>query len=209
LTTTRGNLPRVALLLRNLDYTSVQQALGDDANNTAIHMLSDSTLRELMESTSIANGLVKGSRQYITNRRNEIRGLFARFGGPKFFITINPDDCRHPLILSLRGDVRNRWKPTISSEFSRYCRLRAKLVAGNPVLQAQFFDLIIRAVIDALFGFGRSSRIGIFGKVVAHYHIIEAQGKGTLHAHGLIWTADGTSLNSQLQLTPPQHKESD
>jgi hypothetical protein len=196
LTTSRGNLPKVAHLLRGMDYGSVHQTLTNDAESGPLHMLSDSTLRQLMESTAIANGLVRGSRQYISNRRNEIRGLFARFGGPKFFITINPDDRRHPLILSLRGDINHRWRPTVTAQFARYCRLRSKVVADNPVLQAEFFDFIFRAVIEALFGFGRESHIGIFGKVVAHYHIIEAQGKGTLHAHGLIWTADGISSPS-------------
>jgi len=114
LTTLRVNLPKVATLLRNTDYGSVQQALTNDVNSGQIHMLSDPILRQLMESTSITNGLVRGRRQYIKNRRNEILGLFARFGGPKFFITINPDDCRHPLILSLRGDMRNRWRPTVT-----------------------------------------------------------------------------------------------
>ena len=196
LTTSRSNLPRVATLLRSMDYKSVQRVLTADKETGEINMLSDPALRQLMESTAIANGLVRGSREYIRNRRNEIRGLFARFGGPKFFITINPDDVRHPLILSLRGDISNRWRPTVTSEFAQYCRLRAKIVANNPVLQAQFFDSIFRAVIDVVFGFERESRIGIFGKVVAHYDIIESQGKGTLHAHGLIWTADGNLICS-------------
>ena len=68
-------------------------------------------------------------------------------------------------------------------------------MADNLVLQAKFFDMIFQAVIDSLFGFGRESRLSIFGKVVAHYHIIKAQGKGTLYVHGLIWTADGTGYS--------------
>ena len=191
LMTSRANLPRVARLLRGMDYTSVQRILATDIDTGQIHTLSDSSLRQLMETTAIANGLVRGSQQYIQNRRNEIRGLFFRFGGPKFFITINPDDMRHPLVLTLRGDVSYRWRPIVTRDFARYCQTRAKLVAQNPVLQAQFFDRIFRAVTDVLFGFGRESHVGIFGEVAAHYDIIESQGKGTLHAHGLVWTADG------------------
>ena len=191
LMTSRANLPRVARLLRGMDYTSVQRILATDIDTGQIHTLSDSSLRQLMETTAIANGLVRGSQQYIQNRRNEIRGLFFRFGGPKFFITINPDDMRHPLVLTLRGDVSYRWCPIVTRDFARYCQTRAKLVAQNPVLQAQFFDRIFRAVTDVLFGFGRESHVGIFGEVAAHYDIIESQGKGTLHAHGLVWTADG------------------
>ena len=191
LMTARSNLPRVARLLGGMDYAYVQRAIATDIDTGQIHTLSDSSLRELMESTAIANGLVRGSQQYIQNRRNEIRALFIRFGGPKFFITINPDDMRHPLILSLRGDISNVWHPTVSREFVRYCHMRSRVVAGNPVLQAQFFDLIFRAVTDILFGFGRETQVGIFGEVAAHYDIIESQGKGTLYAHGLIWTVDG------------------
>ena len=191
LMTSRSNLPRVARLLQGMDYAAVHRAIATDIDTGQIHTLSDATLFQLMESTAIANGLVRGSQQYVRNRRNEIRGLFFRFGGPKFFITINPDDMRHPLVLSLRGDVSNVWRPAVTPEFTRYCRMRSKLVAQNPVLQAQFFDVIFRAVTEVLFGFGRDTQVGIFWKVVAHYDIIESQGKGTLHAHGLVWTVDG------------------
>jgi hypothetical protein len=196
LMTSRVNLPHVARLLRGMDYAKVQGLIGAEIASGRVHSLSDPVLHQLMDCTAIANGLVRGSQQYIQDRRNEIRALFVRFGGPKFFVTINPDDMRHPLVLSLRGDAATTCRPVLTAQFSRYWQGRARLVAENPVLQAQFFDLIFSAVIDILFGFGRDSRVGIFGKVAAHYDIIEAQGKGTLHAHGLVWTADGTISQS-------------
>jgi hypothetical protein len=54
-----------------------------------------------------------------------------------------------------------------------------------------FFDIIFKAVIDLIFGFGNERKVGIFGEVVAHYAVIESQGKGTLHAHMLIWLTNG------------------
>jgi len=190
----KGQFAKVATLLRNLDYQTVHESITRDIETGHIHTLSDPTLQWLMETTAIANGLVRGSQQYIRDRRNEICALFFRFGGPQFFITINPDDLRHPLVLAMRGDISNVWRPTVTRDFLRYHRMRCKLVANNPTLQAKFFDTIFRAVIEVPFGFGRESKVGVFGEVVAHYDMIESQGKGMLHGHGLIWLKDGTWL---------------
>ena len=57
----RSNLPRVARLLRGMDYAYMQRAIATDIDTGQIHILSDSSLRELMESTVIANGLVRDS----------------------------------------------------------------------------------------------------------------------------------------------------
>ena len=56
----------------------------------------------------------------------------------------------------------------------------------NALHWAQFFDKIFQAVLEVIFGFGNEDKIGILGEVAAYYFIIEAQGKGTLHSHGLI-----------------------
>jgi hypothetical protein len=69
------------------------------------------------------------------------------------------------------------------------------LVAANPVLQAQFFDIIMRTVLEVIFGFCTRDKIGILGEVASYYFIIEAQGKGTLHAHGLVWLTDGIIID--------------
>jgi len=49
----------------------------------------------------------------------------------------------------------------------------------------------MRTVLEIIFGFENEEKLGILGQVAAHNFIIEAQGKGTLHAHGLIWLTDG------------------
>lgn len=61
LMTARSNLPRVVRLSHGMDYAYVQRAIATDIDPGQIHVLSDSSLRELMESTAIANGLVRGS----------------------------------------------------------------------------------------------------------------------------------------------------
>jgi Helitron helicase-like domain at N-terminus len=150
-----------------------------------------------MQVTSVANGLARGSRQYMRNRRNEIFGLFSQYGAPKFFITINPDDARHPLALVMgveKPDGEREVAVAIEREtFYSYRQGRLKVIAEDPVRQARFFDKIMRTVVEVVFGFRNEGNLGVLGQVAAYYFIIEAQGKGTLHAHGLIWLTDCTS----------------
>jgi len=133
----------------------------------------------------------------MRNRRNEIFELYSRYRAPKFFITINPDDVKHPLALVMGLEKENGDREDLFSidreSFYAYRQGRFKIIAEDPVRQARFFDKIMRTVLEVIFGFGNEGNVGILGQVAAYYFIIEAQGKGTLHAHGLIWLTDGTS----------------
>jgi len=93
----------------------------------------------------------------MRNRRNEICGLFSRYGAPKFFITINPDDVRHPLALVMgleKDDGKDEVLLSIDREtFYSYRQGRFKIIAEDPVRQARFFDKIMRTVLEVVFGF--------------------------------------------------------
>jgi hypothetical protein len=198
LMTHRSKLPAVAVLLQNFDYKEVRKRLSNDLENGSKHFFSDPILADLMRLTSVSNGLVKGSRDYIQRRRQEIRGLFVRYGTPKFFVTINPDDARHPLVFGLYTENEGRvsFEEPNEADFASYLQQRFKMISEDPVLQAEFFDIIMRAVLDVVFGFGAEDNVGILGEVAAHYFVLEAQGKGTLHAHGMVWLTDGMSTRS-------------
>ena len=89
-----------------------------------------------MQVTSVANGLARGSRQYMRNRRNEIFGLFSRYGTAKFFIIINPDDVRHPLALVMGLEKPEREREVVLSidreTFYSYRQERLKIIAEDP-----------------------------------------------------------------------------
>jgi hypothetical protein len=192
-------LPDVCQLLRNLDYDTVSKAL-QDIKSTSGRLPStvDPRIKKLMELTAIASAGCRGGLEYFQQRRVEIKALFVRFGGPHFFITVNPDDSKHPLVLSFSPSTLNAGSQqsfVVSIPHNSHLRRqrRFKLVAQNPVIQAQFFDKVFTAVVYHLLGFGRENRIGILGKVSSYYALVEAQGKGTLHAHTLVWLSDGNS----------------
>jgi hypothetical protein len=191
--TRNSSLLEVRGLLQKVDYEEAHRRLAVDIASGNKHFFTDPLLNQLMQATSVANGMVRGSREYVMKRRSEIMGLFISNESPAFFVTVNSDNTKHPLMLSMWCNATgSRIDVPMRDNFVRYHQKRLKIIAEDSVLQAQFFDIIFSAVIDVVFGFNMNPRVGILGEVNAHYTVIEAQGKGTLHAHALIWLTDGT-----------------
>jgi hypothetical protein len=206
--TRKSSLLEVRGLLQKVDYEEVHRRLTVDIACGSKHFFTDPVLNQLMQATSIANGMVWGGREYVMHKRSEIRGLYISNGAPSFFVTVNPDDARHPLMMSIWCEALDLTIDVpMRDNFIKYHQKRMKILSEDPVLQTLFFDRIFKAVIDVVFGFDRTPKIGIFGEVSVHYAIIEGQGKGTLHAHGLIWISEGirSSVCSMLQLHCSSH----
>ncbi|KAK7038370.1 hypothetical protein R3P38DRAFT_2417563, partial [Favolaschia claudopus] len=71
---------------------------------------------------------------------------------------------------------------------------RQVFLAKNPGPAAIFFDEVIKAFIRIILKYNPTSDAsGLFGKCTAYYAMIEAQGRGTLHCHMLIWLAGNPS----------------
>ncbi|OJT07430.1 ATP-dependent DNA helicase PIF1 [Trametes pubescens] len=140
-------------------------------------------VRLLLRVNTVSHDL-PGSNGYKVMLRNQIRALINFRGTPTLFVTLNPSDRDHPLVRlyaghevvaedALRGEELSRWERTI-------------LAARNPAACARFFHKIISQFISTILRFGKSGR-GLFGKCKAYYGTVEAQGRGTLHCHMLIW----------------------
>jgi hypothetical protein len=182
-------------LLYKVDYKEAHSRLANDIASGKKYFITDPLLNQLMQATSIANGMVRGSREYVMKRRSEIMGLFISNGTLIFFVTINPDDMKHPLMISIWSTATGtRMDVPMRDNFVQYHQKRLRTISKDPVLQALFFNIIMNAVIDVLFGFDKNPKVGILGEVSAHYDVIEAQGKGTLHAHGMIWMREGMNF---------------
>jgi hypothetical protein len=71
---------------------------------------------------------------------------------------------------------------------------RFAAVARDPAAAARWFDHIVGIMIDKVLGFSETecrpyARGGFFGTVRAYFGCVEAQGRGSLHMHTLIWVA--------------------
>ncbi|EIM87295.1 uncharacterized protein STEHIDRAFT_56488, partial [Stereum hirsutum FP-91666 SS1] len=122
---------------------------------------------------------LRGSNGRRIALRNQIRGLLKTNGCPALFITLNPADIHHKLMHILSGHSEASFVET--DKFHR-----AKNVAAHPAAAAIFFDIMIRAFNDYILRYGRDTP-GIFGTCDAYFGTVEAQGRGTLHCHMLIW----------------------
>ncbi|KAJ3009702.1 hypothetical protein NUW54_g2705 [Trametes sanguinea] len=145
---------------------------------------------QLMKEVQLITRSVPGSSSARIAMRNEIRALMLSKGMPSFFITINPADTYNPVVRFLAGediDV-DRILPSQPYDYWK----QSILVAKNPVVAATFFNVYMKAFISALLGFDpkdndRTLEGGILGVVKAYYGCVEAQGRGTLHCHMLVW----------------------
>jgi hypothetical protein len=119
--------------------------------------------------------------------REELRALARDSGTPSVFFTLNPADTYNPLSSYLAGrDID--LEALFSRPDSRFTTLdRARSLAANPVAGAEFFQLMVDQFTDVFLGFERDCKRGVFGRVKHYYGVVEAQNRGSLHLHILIW----------------------
>ena len=150
---------------------------------------------ELMKEVKLISANVPGSAASRLTMRNEIRANIISLGVPSFYITVNPADVYNPIVKYLSGhpiDVDNLTSHDVPTYWEQ-----AKAVARNPCVAANFFNLYLNAFFSAILRYDpkqRSTEPGIVGVVKAYYGCVEAQGRGSLHCHMVVWVHGG--LNS-------------
>jgi hypothetical protein len=101
---------------------------------------------KLMQEVNVINAHVEGSAQSKLVMRNQIRGLMIENGFPSFYLNINPADVYNPPVKFLAGDEIDLDKLTLNAVpdyFDQSC-----LVAKNPVVAAEFFNVYMKAFIS-------------------------------------------------------------
>ena len=72
------------------------------------------------------------------------------------------------------------------------------LIAKNPFVAAKFFNIYMKAFITSILGYNPSEKKldgGILAVVNTNYGCVEAQGRGTLHCHMIIWLEGSLNPN--------------
>jgi hypothetical protein len=147
---------------------------------------------ELMKEVKTISSNIPGSPDSRLTMRNEIRANILSLGVPSFFITVNPADVYNPIVKFLAGcdiDIDNLLPDQVPTYWEQ-----AGTIARNPCIAADFFHIYINAFISALLCYDpkqQSTKTGILGVVKAYYGCVEAQGRGTLHCHMVVWLHGG------------------
>ena len=150
----------------------------------------------LMKEVNLVTSKVPGSSASRVVMRNEIRALTMTHGMPSFYVTINPADTHNPIVKLLAGadiDIDRMLEDEIPNYWEQ-----SLLVSSNPAVAATFFNTYLKAFLRVVLGWsdeGRDVDGGVLGTVKAHYGCVEAQGRGSLHCHMLIWIEGALNPN--------------
>ncbi|KAJ8517278.1 hypothetical protein ONZ45_g5520 [Pleurotus djamor] len=173
---------------QDLWEASHEEAAGKPFSNPAI--------KELRSHLSSTRARVMGTDEHRRSVRSQIWGCTVMNGPPSLWVTINPSDIHDPLAQLLCGehvDMDHFEEDAGPEAFDHSLN-----IAANPVAAAQFFHHTVKCILADLFGIkegssrkGGRGRIhrskGILGTIRAYIGTVEAQGRGTLHLHLLLW----------------------
>jgi len=76
---------------------------------------------------------------------------------------------------------------------------RAENIASNPYGAAEYFHFIINTILQTLFDISKQgsrtdSEMGVLGHLTGYFGVVEAQGRGSLHVHMLLWLANSPDV---------------
>ena len=170
-----------------MTVADLKQAEEEEAHKIPISNPAVQLLRKHVVAT---NGRVLGSDHARAAYRGMIWGTCLFLGGASLWVTINPADIHDPIAQIFAGHEidMDKFCTTMGPDANQ----RACTIAENPYAAAKYFRFIINTVLETLFGIkskgGRvSASTGILGRLAAYYGVVEAQGRGTLHLHMLLW----------------------
>lgn len=135
---------------------------------------------------------VMGTDESRVKIRGQIKGMCVMKGPPSLWITINPSDTGDPIVQVFAGETIDL--DSFVNTSGPNSKQRTATIAADPYAAAKFFHFVIAAILEELFGiiaYRRGALVtrtdGIFGKVASYIGTVEAQGRGTLHLHIVVW----------------------
>jgi Helitron helicase-like domain at N-terminus/PIF1-like helicase len=174
----RRDWNRIQNDLNSLTVARIREAINQLSNRQQI---TDPTITALLRHLrSIGTHEPLSFAQKLT-MRDEMKAVIVRLGMIAWWLTVNPSDLSHPLVLELAGiSISHDRLPRLSNAVRRVA------ATSNPAAVAEFFHRICMSLFDDLLRSG-SDELGILGKVSGHYGVVETNGRGMFHIHTLVW----------------------
>ena len=184
----RGSYIRHKTILSTITANDLTTASREETRGVPF---SNPAVRALRSQLTAVKTKVEGSDESRISVRGKIWGTNLIHNPPSLWVTINPADTQDPITQVLAGaeidldDFCNTAGPDGSN--------RVMNMASDPYASAKFFHFLIETVIEVLFGISKMRngvfirKEGIFGVVKSYMGMVEAQGRGSLHLHLLLW----------------------
>ncbi|KAJ3572998.1 hypothetical protein NP233_g2711 [Leucocoprinus birnbaumii] len=183
--------------IARLTETDFLQASTEEIANRPI---SNPIMRSLREEVTTVRVQIAGTDESRISIRRKIWGATVMFGPPSIWLTINPSDTHDPIAQVLAGEDIDL------DEFDRHIgpttSQRALNIAQDPLAAAEFFHRVVTTMLEGVFGItgvkGVSHvkrRKGILGTIRGYVGTVEAQFRGTLHLHAILWLEGAPSAH--------------
>ena len=160
-------------------------------------------MREIRPILSVTGSNIGWSPFEHKNTVSHLFSLKYLFGLPCVWLTFAPNASNCPLVIKLsRGNTDENETPELFMLELKSLYERMDFVNSNPAACSQVFDMLSRVIFRVLFELdidaykGRRTSVrhfdaerkgGIFGKLKAIYGVLEAQARGALHLHALLF----------------------
>lgn len=156
---------------------------------------SNPIMQSLRGNLNSVRAKVMGTNESRIKIQSLIWGMCVKKNPPSLWLTINPADTQDPIAQVLCGkDI------DLDSFNADNHQTDAAAVAADPFASASFFHLVINAVLRELLGITSSGpthslqcKKGILGHIEGYIGTVEAQGRGTLHLHMVLWLSNSVS----------------
>nr|GAT44292.1 predicted protein [Mycena chlorophos] len=153
--------------------------------------ISNPVIRSLRNHMTAVRARVDGTDESRIGIRAQVWGMTLRFNPPTIWATLNMADTSDPIAQVLAGE---------EIDLDHFCQTagtdsegRSAIMAKDPFASAEFFHVCVCIVLRELLGITANPhgnikrRPGILGDVNGYIGTVEAQARGTLHLHILIW----------------------
>ncbi|KAF7315758.1 ATP-dependent DNA helicase [Mycena indigotica] len=153
--------------------------------------ISNPLIRLLRKHLTAVRARVQGTDENRVAIRAQIWGMTLKFNPPSIWMTINLSDTGDPIAQVLAGQEINL--DDFVARSGPNATTRDGIIGADPFAAAEYFHLVIRLLLREMLGIkvGERGAItrnpGVLGEVNAYIGTVEAQGRGSLHLHLLLW----------------------
>ena len=182
------------------DLTLAQQQENNGSSTETTNNCASAFLKSVTTSCKVLGHTTEAAKE----ARRKVYAMTERYGSHSIMFTVTPcDECTFKVSMyANEGEVLKI--PSCDCEETKCIQnfyLRAKMRTTYPGACSLYYQSAIQAVYEML-GWdpvnNRPKGIGIFGECIANVRADEEQGRGTLHAHILVWIKNFSEVSSKL-----------
>jgi Helitron helicase-like domain at N-terminus len=152
---------------------------------------SNPQIQDLKKIVTASRRNVVGTDESRSAIQSKIYGLTLRKNPATLWITLNFADPNDPIVQILAGEEidMDHFIATAGPDQTQ----RGINAASDPFAAAKYFHMSVKMVLQEIYGISVNQyhhiyrQVGIFGRVSANVGTVEAQGRGSLHLHLLLW----------------------